>query len=149
MMLNYAALEQTMFSKKEKRGYVNREPLTDPMEVLGLLYTHPLANDRPTKHLMPYPILGPLPRGIALENNLHTPFIEWSWVDEVCGLSPDAEDCLVDVKVVDGLIREGWVEETPRVNVFKISLLGIAIYAAWRKKMSEQETASTSALSSD
>ena len=56
---------------------------------------------------------------------------------------------MVTAEVADELIREGWVEETSRVNVFKISPLGIAVYVAWRKKIAEQETALTSAPSSD
>ena len=131
------------------QDYVNGTPTTDPTEALGLL-----KNRRPrgwliARHLMPYPILGPSPGGVSRDNIRYTPFIEHVFrgrkSSDICG----THDYMVTAEVADELIREGWVEETSRVNVFKISPLGIAVYVAWRKKIAEQETALTSAPSSD
>ena len=116
-------------------------PITDAMEALRCLYDRSLDKyNGPTKHLMPYGVLGPQPRGrIMPEAYRYFPFIEWSWYGGTCNLEwLCAENRPVTPEVADKLIREGWVEEVA-VNVCAISLLGIAIYAAWRKKKLEAE----------
>ncbi len=123
--------------RKGKRDYANIVPIADAMEALGLLYTPSVErNDALTKHLMPYAVLGPSPRGVAPEKNRYLPFIEWNWYGGVCDLEwRGAKDHTITSEVADKLLREGWVEKTSAMHVYQISLLGIAIYAAHRQKM--------------
>lgn len=109
--------------------------IDDPMEVLCMLYGDHLAHgERFVKNLMPYGMLGPRPRGIVPHEYRYFPFIELSWYQGVCDLELiSVEDHPVSPQVADKLIHEGWVEETSVINVYEVSLLGIAIYAGWRK----------------
>src|SRR3989338_199168 len=130
---------KTRTGKKEKQGYANTEPITDPMEALELLFTRgPDQEVGLTKSLMPYGVLGPLPRWIKPEENRYLPFVEWSWYGGLCNLELlGARDYLISSSVADKLIREEWVEKTSVMFVYTISLLGIAIAAAHRLKKIE------------
>lgn len=113
-------------------------PVEDPMKALQLLYTRYIDQlHAPAKELMPYAVLGPSPHGTPPEKYRYFPFVEWSWYGGICGLEllGTRHHCLSS-QVADRLIREGWVEEI-RPLVYTISLLGIAVYAADRKKQFE------------
>ncbi len=116
------------------------EPLSDPGEVLDLLFT-PSREEMAgrTKLLMPYAMLGPKPHTVPPEEYRYLPFIEWCWYGGLCDLEfLDARCVFVTSKAADALIREGWVEETDAAHVYKISLLGIAVASARRQKKLER-----------
>lgn len=111
-------------------------PVSDPMEALRLLYTPFLGDDGATeKQLMPYSVLGPSPRGALPAKRRYYPFIEHAHFGGFCGLELlGAKDFTLTPEVAHKLVMNEWVEETSVVNVYKISLLGIAVLALHRRK---------------
>lgn len=134
----YAKARRREPVKTRVRDYANLLPLSDPFDALELLYTKYLDRNPPEKRLMPYSVLGPAPRGVDTRARRYLPFIEHAYYGGWCDLDfHGAKDWLLLPDVAHKLVMDGWVEETSVPYVYAISLLGIALYAARRKKYLE------------
>jgi len=139
--IDYTLLEEEVLDEKG-RDCTSKEPVTDVTEALELLYTNFLDGAALRNGLCLIPCWDRARAGsgrkktvIRLSSNVQEGRKVWS---RVCG---PWLPCLTSS--ADELISKEWVEETSVINVFKISLLGIAIYAARRLKKLEAAVGGT------
>lgn len=137
-----AARRTTRTRKMVRQDHVGTAPVEDPMEALALLFTNSLSRGEPEKRLMPFSTLAP-PEGIPPKKNPWFPFIEHRGRAK-SGRTRSASRSryyFVAPEVADLLRANGYVEvdveRSARGFVYRISLLGIAVYAGYRKERLE------------
>lgn len=132
----------TRTKRMGKQCYANTTPIEDHLEALGLLFTHSAARNEPEKRLVPFPTLAKAPDGISPKDNLWLPFIEHRKHSvSTTKTLHYPRYYLVAPEAADFLRVNGFVElDTERSIsgfVYRISLLGIAVYAGYRKQRLE------------
>jgi hypothetical protein len=146
MAIDYAELERRSYRQDmdAEATYANNEPITDKYQVLELLYTHPLENEKPAKRLLLYPISGPWPLGVSEKNRRGYPYVEHVFSGGAYDMEfAGAIDWLVENDVAHRLVNEACVEPA-EPNRYRLSHVGIAVLSAYRARMRDADNGMSS-----